>query len=760
MYCCKFPGVILISLYASSVLLEKINNGKGCFYKGAFHHGNWTDGCEFNCTCLDTDKGHYKCHTRCPVYPQLPPGCVLKLPIGEECCQQPDCSAVTVPYTINNNNNNDNGNNNNISNNENNGYNNSDNNGSSDETNSTKIEDLIGSFNNASITEYGEQTGCFYKGKYHYGNWTDGCEFNCSCEDPVLGTYRCRKRCREYTELEPGCTLKLPSDNECCRIPECNSTNTATNTSDTYVNNIRNNKNDFHSIKPNIHSNYKTTTTTTLPPIIVGVTRTTSLPEIFPSKVANGNQLTKTIDTEVVGYKLLNKTNKTNTKDAEVLSATETEKLAIIFSRFGPVRLFTVAKNNDVIYANKDRKDTTIDSATANGILPGQQNVIPKSEKGFTNRTNDQRDNITGTGESSANISHINTGGVCRYRGINFTQDEQWFDGCNFTCVCENASRGLYKCRSRCPVYKALPYGCAMRRSSVDNCCLVPDCRYAAVVRGNKKVTTSRIFSTIQRLESMEKSMLKQMFNKRNKMRNELLRTDKDKEIRMKKTQNGPTVIKDSALDKRIHQNMNNFVKESSTNLQIDNRQLENTKQNINFKIPKRNRSIPKQEIVTPISVRNLGSNVKSGYTKARKEKKKYRHRRFRTIATQTGMYKVRKKDGIIFAYKQPVSKVFGKMLSVTLPGKTFKGRYSNSSEFCEYKDKRYTEGETWFDGCELLCFCQGGGRFVCNQRCPEYSRIPNGCSLIPPRVGQCCALLVCRRTPTRNNPPASYLNI
>ncbi|XP_060594749.1 uncharacterized protein LOC132749086 isoform X2 [Ruditapes philippinarum] len=92
--------VLALTIILSVVQSKNITKGSGCYYKGSFHHGNWSDGCEFTCTCLNIDTGHYKCKTRCPVYHQLPHGCVLKLPIGEECCRQPDCSAVTVPYTI------------------------------------------------------------------------------------------------------------------------------------------------------------------------------------------------------------------------------------------------------------------------------------------------------------------------------------------------------------------------------------------------------------------------------------------------------------------------------------------------------------------------------------------------------------------------------------------------------------------------------------------------------------------------------------
>ncbi|XP_076111941.1 uncharacterized protein LOC143080128 isoform X2 [Mytilus galloprovincialis] len=36
--------------------------------------------------------------------------------------------------------------------------------------------------------------------------------------------------------------------------------------------------------------------------------------------------------------------------------------------------------------------------------------------------------------------------GVCSYGGQTYKQDERWFDGCKFACVCEDAMIGQYKC--------------------------------------------------------------------------------------------------------------------------------------------------------------------------------------------------------------------------------------------------------------------------------------------------------------------------
>ena len=38
---------------------------------------------------------------------------------------------------------------------------------------------------------------------------------------------------------------------------------------------------------------------------------------------------------------------------------------------------------------------------------------------------------------------------VCVYKGMAFKQGQQWDDGCEKTCVCENAAFGYYRCDNK-----------------------------------------------------------------------------------------------------------------------------------------------------------------------------------------------------------------------------------------------------------------------------------------------------------------------
>ena len=39
--------------------------------------------------------------------------------------------------------------------------------------------------------------------------------------------------------------------------------------------------------------------------------------------------------------------------------------------------------------------------------------------------------------------------GYCLYNGQQYTQGQTWDDDCEFTCVCDDASRGHYQCIER-----------------------------------------------------------------------------------------------------------------------------------------------------------------------------------------------------------------------------------------------------------------------------------------------------------------------
>jgi hypothetical protein len=181
----------------------------------------------------------------------------------------------------------------------------------------------------------------------------------------------------------------------------------------------------------------------------------------------------------------------------------------------------------------------------------------------------------------------------------------------------------------------------------------VPDCRHATVANGNYVFTSSRVLSKIQQIGKTEMSLLKKMFNHRNKLRNKQASPDKEKVIGVEVTrqlQNAPIVIMTSDLHRQNFQQFEHA--DDQTNISSAN--LQNYYKQPNYYQPNKSTNIrslhtnkltPKQEIVTPYNLINSHREFK------RRSNRRYNNARgqsFRTIATQTGLYKVRKKDGVI----------------------------------------------------------------------------------------------------------------
>jgi len=139
----------------------------GCFYKGQLYqqNANWMDGCEYNCTCVNSQTGFYKCGARCMTYSSLPAGCNLQQEPNGGCCKVPYCNGV--PYT-------------------------------------------------------GNTQGCLYKGALHPAGstWNDGCDYKCQCLDGQTGQYQCTARCPTWN-LPQACSLTQPAAGKCCPTPNC-----------------------------------------------------------------------------------------------------------------------------------------------------------------------------------------------------------------------------------------------------------------------------------------------------------------------------------------------------------------------------------------------------------------------------------------------------------------------------------------------------------------------------------------------------------
>lgn len=60
---------------------------------------------------------------------------------------------------------------------------------------------------------------------------------------------------------------------------------------------------------------------------------------------------------------------------------------------------------------------------------------------------------------------------VCVYKGVPYTQGQQWYDGCDKVCICENGMTGYIRCRQRCTTYDTIAAGCTMVPDPKDPVC-------------------------------------------------------------------------------------------------------------------------------------------------------------------------------------------------------------------------------------------------------------------------------------------------
>lgn len=205
-----------------------------CRYKGVtYQQGEkWTDGCDYDCECLDGHTGKYSCTNRCRIYFGLPDHCFL-IQKSNECCKKPQCSInqhtqsiassftgsgsisghgtgksgeATLPPCVDN------------------------------VTNCNRYEnDLCTTYMLWSVDNCRQYCNlcnfkptvdviekCMYNGTtFSQGDkWLDGCDTECVCEDAIYGYYRCISICPTYTNLPSGCRL-MKTAGDCCQSITC-----------------------------------------------------------------------------------------------------------------------------------------------------------------------------------------------------------------------------------------------------------------------------------------------------------------------------------------------------------------------------------------------------------------------------------------------------------------------------------------------------------------------------------------------------------
>ncbi|WAR11991.1 CO6A5-like protein, partial [Mya arenaria] len=410
-----------------------------CFYKGkSYATGEkWYDGCEYECVCEDGSSGKYKCSNRCPVYHDLPGDCTL---VGQpgECCLQPVCNFN--PQI----------------------------NAQTSNARSTAVSlptvtwrrplasaarnpcartqptahppcvDVLSSCSAYGKTDElpkpGPSDRCVFGGKlYEQGNtWNTSCDTQCTCENAIYGYYRCVNTCPTYNNIPKGCTL-VKAAGDCCSTVQCQSGMT--------------------QVRPTLPSGETpppgTGGTGFVPPTLG---RCPSYPNLAPS------------------CHLVVDPNDECCKRPDCTPDPVTHQIPI------QIPVFLPATQNHV------------------GVAPPAYSQLISGQ--YTAEVTLYPPGIT-PAPPTVNPNNVHPGGVgyCTYNGQKYTQGQTWEDGCNFNCICDDASRGhyqctenyqctcedakenVYRCLTRCPEYANVDETCTFLPDPKDpSCCQMPSC--------------------------------------------------------------------------------------------------------------------------------------------------------------------------------------------------------------------------------------------------------------------------------------------
>ncbi|KAJ8302722.1 LOW QUALITY PROTEIN: hypothetical protein KUTeg_019118 [Tegillarca granosa] len=226
-----------------------------CIYNNQYYQQGqmWFDGCNSKCVCENGITGFYRCQERCRKYISLPSTCTLVPdPNDPSCCKVPSCSFVTpsIPPTP--------------------GF----------ISQPTPPSGIITGYGKVptpmptpspqpgvstvapglqpvinvtaktgkilytaarcvfthtwsttcnqmllqkQVRYYTLQPGCLYKGKVYNINdkWDDGCDYQCTCMNDLIGKYQCVQRCQEFPNLPNRCVLIQNPNDKCCKAPYC-----------------------------------------------------------------------------------------------------------------------------------------------------------------------------------------------------------------------------------------------------------------------------------------------------------------------------------------------------------------------------------------------------------------------------------------------------------------------------------------------------------------------------------------------------------
>ncbi|VDI12322.1 Hypothetical predicted protein [Mytilus galloprovincialis] len=82
------------------------------------------------------------------------------------------------------------------------------------------------------------------------------------------------------------------------------------------------------------------------------------------------------------------------------------------------------------------------------------------------------------------------------------------------------------------------------------------------------------------------------------------------------------------------------------------------------------------------------------------------------------------------------------KVVSCSTVAPTLKPQFN----VCIRNGKAYTQGQKWFEGCDIICVCEDDktGHYSCTDRCPTYATISPNCIIVTDPSDPCCQIPQC----------------
>ncbi|XP_076111945.1 uncharacterized protein LOC143080130 isoform X2 [Mytilus galloprovincialis] len=416
-----------------------------CIYKGkTYSKGQkWQDGCQYDCMCLD-DLGNYRCTEKCPTYSNLQPGCRLIMDYSNPCCQKPYCPPPTSPNPL------------------------------------TLTPPTPKVFVSTQKPTY-----CVYNGvQFKQGQtWNDGCDLRCICEDSMTGFYRCDDRCPQWPQLPQGCSLTTDPNDVCCKKPIC--TPEVMTPPTLYV----------PTPNPTSYPNQPTPSpqptqpptpyTFTLPtPIKTGYSENCMYKGVAHTqgqKWDDGCSLEcECMDQKTGRYRCSSKcqdySNFPRPSYCHLVSDPRNPCCKVV--QCNPVvtpRPTPQPTPRPTLQPNQQTVSPPLGQTNPPTLYPGQPTQKPPvvvTQAPHVNPTQKPKPNPQFTQPTPSPTPH-----VCVYKGVPYTQGQQWYDGCDKVCTCENGMTGYVRCRQRCTTYDTIPAGCTMVPDPNDPvCCQIPSC--------------------------------------------------------------------------------------------------------------------------------------------------------------------------------------------------------------------------------------------------------------------------------------------